>query len=108
MLNVALLCVDAGHTDHLHARTEVAAWGHIIIDFHRASFLGQCTDSLLWWHTDVIVVRHHYSSSWNTEMKKKASKTFPLYTLHVFTFSSTANKLQILKMIPMTYVMQIN
>lgn len=71
MLNVALLCVDAGHTDHLHARTEVAAWGHIIIDFHRASFLGQCTDSLLWWHTDVIVVRHHYSSSWNTEMEKK-------------------------------------
>lgn len=34
VLNVALLCVDVSHADHLHARAEVAARGHIIINLH--------------------------------------------------------------------------
>ncbi len=66
VLDVALLCVDVSHADHLHARAEVAARGHVIVNFHRASLLGQSPDPLLRLQADVIVVRHHDSSTWNT------------------------------------------
>lgn len=66
VLDVALLCVDARHADHLHAWAEVAARGHVFIDFHRASLLGQSPDSLLRLQTYVGVVRHRDSSACNT------------------------------------------
>lgn len=66
MLDVALLCVDVSHADHLHARAEVAARRHIIINIHWASLLGQSAESLLRRQTDVSVVRHYASSTSNT------------------------------------------
>lgn len=58
MLDVALISVDAGHADHLHARAEVAAQGDVVVYIHRASFLGESTNSLLWGQRDVSVVCH--------------------------------------------------
>lgn len=57
-LNAALLGVDVGHADHLHARAEVAAQGHLVIDVHPAPLLGKDAHALLGRQTDVAVVRH--------------------------------------------------
>lgn len=58
VFDVALLCVDVGHPDHLHPGTEVAPRRHVVVHLHGAAFLGQSADSLLRLQTDVGVIRH--------------------------------------------------
>lgn len=66
MLDVALISVDAGHADHLHARAEVAAQGDVVVHLHRASLLGESANSLLWGQRDIGVVCHRGRSTGNT------------------------------------------
>lgn len=75
VLDVAFLCVDVSHADHLHAGAEVAARGHVVIHLHRASLLGESADSLLRLQTDVVVVRHPDSSTCNTGKNNRTCKT---------------------------------
>lgn len=67
MLDIPLLCIDAGHSDDFHPWAEVSAGRHILADVHRAAQFSESADPLLRRQTGVTVLRHAVSCLQNNK-----------------------------------------